>query len=1083
MPNSCLQHPVRIRPLASLIWLLVPAILGLIPLHAAHGAVLTWNKLPIGEELVFRFDKSLPVAEPRQRGLTQIQIPIPGSFWQNERTPIIPDLSSSELIKEVQISPEGVFIQTRSGDFILSSSTDPKRKEIAIELYPPAPYEPEIKPGQPQVPTAPTPGADESATAVNATPDLIEGSVAQDAVPPTQTTMNSSAASGPDIASGDNPPDLPAEGSSLSGLASVRSRIVRPGQDQKTQDLAQEPAQSVLRRPIDRASTTPIHDRESPAVQTGDNAVAPEQVTPASQSPGVTASGRNATPLLTQIKITGPASTEVNQTDIKAEDQPDEKVTPSETDQATAVPPTPDGPTTTQRPASENADTAQSSAQSPGPSATIEPEPILPKPASVDAPASQPASAPNASGEFNMTGATSETAEPGESAEFNASNVSNASGTGLEDNSTAELEELYKTAQSALLTGDLEAGRAAVTSMIEHPKIPEPLHEELLYTLADITMKEGLNDLEGNFASIQEAYEAAKNSNLDSRNVPEALSRLGYLHLFVGNVPEAKGYFDLLRRKYPDDRRVAMIDYYWGEHYLRLKDYGRAAEHFQYAIQNFPMSLAVQPSTVGLLRAFTGLGYFDKALEIVNGIEKRWPGYYLSDPSFLMSAGYAAMLSDNPTRAKDYFWAYANLVPDAPDVDVAMARIGDILLKENDLDAAREIYHRTSEAYPSREGGLISRMRLAEEGVLDQPSIADMNPVFSRPESNPEQIYNSILEHPDSPLAPVARLKLAMWQLWNKKYDASLKEILRFQADYPEHELLPKAREVADTALRDWLTNDLELEDFEGVALHWGAHENQYQDRDLDPRIRLIVATAFMQTGRSQEALDMARPFVFGPAPRGEFSEQGLEVTLAMQVELQQWQDILELSKVVASWNLGQERQRQVDYATALAHEKLEQASSAQPLWTKLATDMGLTDTQRGYAHYFLGREALGAGNLEQATILGQEALALFQKEKNDIPKLKETLELLIQAADKGGRAQDALAWTLEYDGYITENDPSWPAHTYRKAMLFRKNSENDKWRENLNRLKELFPNSLHGRMAAAELEGIRIEREVQKFR
>lgn len=1064
---------MRTRPLASLIWLLVPAILGLIPLHAAHGAVLTWSKLPNGEELVFRFDKSLPVAEPRQRGLTQIQLPIPGSFWQKEPTPKIPDLSSSELIKEVQISPEGVFILTRSGDFILSSSTDPKRKEIAIELYPPAPYEPEIKPAQPQVPPAPTSEAAENATDVNATPDLIERSAAQDAVPPTQTAMASSAALGPDNASDENPPDLPAEDSSLSGLTSVRSRIVRPGQDQESQRIAQEPTQSALRRPIDRASTAPGQDREPLPAQTKSDAVAPEEFTPAPQSPVVTASGQNATPLLTQIKIKGPGSSEVNQTDVQPDEQTaGQTATHPESDQPSAVPPTPDVSTATQRPANANVGTVQSPAQS----GTSEPEPMLPEPAPADAPATQTASASSPSGEFNATG------EPGEPADFNASHVSNSSGTGAEDNSTAELEELYKTAQSALLAGDLKAGRAAVTSMIEHPKIPEPLYEELLYTLADITMKEGLDDLEGNFASILEAYEAAKNSNLDSRNVPEALSRLGYLHLFVGNVPEAKGYFDLLRRKYPDDRRVAMIDYYWGEHYLRLKDYGRAAEHFQYAIQNFPMSLAVQPSTVGLLRAFTGLGYFGKALEIVNSIEKRWPGYYLSDPSFLMSAGYAAMLSDNPARAKDYFWAYANLVPDAPDVDVAMARIGDILLKENNLDAAREIYHRTSEAYPSREGGLISKMRLAEEGVLDQPSIADMNPVFSRPESNPEQIYNSILEHADSPLAPVARLKLAMWHLWNKKYDASLKEILRFQDDYPEHELLPKAREVADTALRDWLTNDLELEDFEGVVLHWGTHENLYQDRDLDPRIRLIVATAFMQTGRSQEALDMARPFVFD-APRGEFSEPGLEVTLAMQVELQEWQDILELSKEVASWNLGQERQRQVDYATALAHEKLEQSSSAQPLWTKLATDMGLTDTQRGYAHYFLGREALAAGNLERATILGQEALSLLQKEKNDIPKLKETLELLIQAADKGGRAQDALAWTLEYDGYITDNDPGWPAHTYRKAMLFKKNSENGKWRETLNRLKELFPNSLHGRMAAAELEGVRIEREVEKFR
>ena len=38
------------------------------------------------------------------------------------------------------------------------------------------------------------------------------------------------------------------------------------------------------------------------------------------------------------------------------------------------------------------------------------------------------------------------------------------------------------------------------------------------------------------------------------------------------------------------------------------------------------------------------------------------------------------------------------------------------------------------------------------------------------------------------------------------------------------------------------------------------------------------------------------------------------------------------------------------------------------------------------------------------------------------------------------------------------------------------------RWRETLLGLKERFPNTLYGRMAAAELEGVRIEREVEKF-
>ena len=1035
---------MRTRPLASLIWLLVPAILGFFPLHAAFGATLTWQKLPKKEVLVFKFESRLPSAEPRQRGLTQVQIPIPWSFWQKERKPRNPAYSESSLIKEMTITQDGVFIQTRSDDFVFSSSTDPKLKTLTLEFYPPV----QDEEPKPQNGTREQAGETEelpgNATQTNASvpdePAQTLAPLAQDneTQPVTPAQPDSAEASRNTTALSDQTPSLPPAPSFLSGASTLRSKIMRPGQEDPQQAGTEATAISdfQVRRPIDRSAPPSLQAQNTTAIET-----APSAGSPPAQNQSAALPAGNAE--LPQVDADTTATAQRESVDSPPAIMPEGAAVPAQVD---APQPAPEDLATQTTAEKRAAGTDVGPAQA-------APEKIQPEP--------EPQAQNNSLTALNAT----------------------TQDNGTLDNSTAELETLYKTAQTALMTGDIKNGRAAVTAMIEHPKAPAPLREELLYTLADIVMQEGKEDMEGNFTAILDAYEEAKYSNPNSPNVPEALSRIGYLHLSVGNVPEAKGYFDLLRRKYPDNPRVAMIDYYWGEHYLRRKEYARAAEHFQYVVQNFPMSAAVQPSTVGLLKAFTELGFFEKAMEIVNSIEKRWPKYYLSDPSFLMAAGYAAMLSGNLDRAKDFFWAYTNIVPQAPDVDVAMARIGDIHLKQGKSDSAREIYHRTAEAYPDREGGLIAQMRLAEEGVLDAPSIADMDPVFGRSSANPEQIYSRILEHADSPLAPVARLKLAMWQLWNKKFADSLESIHRFQEDYPGHELLPKAREVADKALRDWIMQDLDKKDYAGAAQHWTDHEHMYQGRELDPQIRLVLATAFMQTGQLQKALDMAKPFVFGGIPRGEFSEAGLDLTLAMLVDLQQWRDILELATRVAPWNLGIERQRQVDYAAALAHEKLDQPTKAKPLWTKLATDVGLTDTQRGYAHYFLGRGAMISGDMEQASILGQEALELLKKEKADLSKIKETLELLVQAADRSGRSQEALAWSLEYDDYVSEDDRDWPAHTYRKAMLYKKNGEMKKWSENLNRLRELFPNSLHGRMAAAELEGVRLEKEAGKFR
>lgn len=1035
---------MRAHLLASLIWLLVPAILGFFPLHDAFGASLTWSAAAEKEELVFTFESRLPDAEPRQRGLTQILIPTGWNFWQQQRKPKIPDFSSSSIVSSVSITPDGIIIQTRTDDFLFSSSIDTKGKALTVEFFrPPAQEEtaPQNATGQEAEHASNASVVHPEAPASNASQETAPRSV-EEVTLPEETQENATAPAtnatadatppGEPAATQEQPPEWAANATPLSGPSSLRGRIERPGLDAQNRTAESTPGESRVRRPIDRGAAPPreagVLSGNETAVngQVGnisDPAATASQTAPANGTTPESAleQGRNATAESTLAQVqageggTGNASTD-NATDQARIDE-------AQTGEATG-------------------------------------------------PAREP-SVGNASEQLAANGTADLT--------LNATQHAMANATG--DNSTAELEALYATAQSATTVGDWKSAKTAMTAMLAHPKIPDRLREELLYTLANVQMNDGMNDLEGNFTTILEGFETAKNANPSSPNVPEALSSLGYLHLAVGNVPEAKGHFDLLRRKYPDDPRVAMIDYFWGEHYARHKQYGRAVEHFQYAIQNFPMSKAVQPSTVGLLKAYTELGFFDKALETVNSIEKRWPSYYLTDPSFLMAAGYASMLAGNLARAKDYFWAYVNIVPQANDADVAMARIGDILLKQDKREAAREMYHRTSEAYPDREGGLIALMRLAEEGVLDAPSIGDMDPAFKRPEVDPEDIYTRILSHADSPLAPVARLKLAMWRLWNKKFPESLEDVRRFQQDYPAHELLPKAREVADKALRDWVMNDLAKGDFAGAARHWTDHLDLYRDREPEPQLRLAVATAFMRTGQPREALDMARPFVFGPVPRGEHSEPGLDLTLALLVDLQQWQDVVELGKRVAGWGLGPDRQRQVDYALALAHEKLDQPAPARPLWAKLATDLNLTDTQRGYAHYFLGRGAMQAGNLERATILGQEALELLKKEKDDLPKIMETLELLVQAAERSGRTQDALAWSLEYDGYVSRDHAEWPRHTYRKAILFKKNGDMKKWRESLNAITELFPSSLYGRMAAAELEGVRLEREVEKFR
>ncbi len=645
----------------------------------------------------------------------------------------------------------------------------------------------------------------------------------------------------------------------------------------------------------------------------------------------------------------------------------------------------------------------------------------------------------------------------------------------------ADVQAQLALAEAALADGYLAKSRGILQSLLDRPDLPGELREELLFMVADIMMQENKDNLAANFSTILQAYETAKNFDPPAERLPDALVNMGFLHLAVGNTPEAKGYFDYLRRRFPDDPRVPMVDYYWGEHYAAHGDFQKAADHFQYALQNYPDSEAAKASSVGLLKCMFELGFVDKALELVDNIEKRWPDSARQYPAFLMSAGYTTMMKGQLDRAREYFWRYYNLVPRGPDADMALVHIGDIFVKTGKHDAARDIFHKVVVDFPIKEGGLIAQMRLAEEGLL-APSGDFIGSSTNRTALDPERVYTQILKDPTSSLAPVARLKLAMLHLWNKRHAKALEEAKRFQTDYPKHELAPKAREVEGKAIREWIRASLEHGDFKTLLDAWDRYGNLLvKDGEMEPQIRAAVAKALMATGQADKGIEMTKPLIFA-RPKNAYSEPGLDLVLPTLVDAKRWREVVDVVREASTWNPPPEKQRLLDYTAALAHENLDQREESKKYWRKIATDLNYPEDQRVYALYFLARDAMAGGDVERAGILAQDTLNLLLKDKKDVPKIKDCLEMLIRAAEASGRDRDALSWILQYDEYISESDPNWPAFTYRKALLYKKLGDQAKWREIVQGMITKKPDDLYSRMGASELEGLRLEQETKKF-
>jgi TolA-binding protein len=590
----------------------------------------------------------------------------------------------------------------------------------------------------------------------------------------------------------------------------------------------------------------------------------------------------------------------------------------------------------------------------------------------------------------------------------------------------------------------------------------------------------------GNFERMIRALQRAMNIGPDSPDYPHALYAAGDIQLKVGNEPEARAYFTLLRKHHPDHPDVPRSYLSWGLHFLGVGQWEKSAQALQTVVETYPQSDVVREAAVALVKALKEGGYFDQAFEISTFVDRRWPRYYMEDHEFLRLEGIIALEMGKFELARRKLWTNYNLVPEAPGADLVMARLGDIYLLQGLNEVARQTYELTALKHPDQEGGLIATMRLAEQGIFDAPSVVEMFSIFDRPVNvSPQEIYTRITgEFPDSPLAAVAQLKLAMWLLWKGRSGEAIDAVASLRKRFPDADLWPRGLEVAGKGFEKWVEEPLKAGRFDDILAFW----NRYPFlRDtlpsLDAEAQLAMALTFWTTGsldKSQEICERVmedRRF----ADDDRSTAFGLYLTIA--ADRQQWKEIVTLGERGSVLPLLPEDQSQLRYATALAGENLGKADGSGSEWESLATDMNLKPTQQGFAYFFLGRHAQSRKDMDRAYHFTQQALSLFLREGREKGRIRDCLDQLIVISEQTGRTMKALEWAHEYAKLLPENDPDWPSFQYRLARLYRAGGDEETWRKILTSLKDKFPGGIYGKMAATDLREEDLDQRTRSFR
>lgn len=626
-------------------------------------------------------------------------------------------------------------------------------------------------------------------------------------------------------------------------------------------------------------------------------------------------------------------------------------------------------------------------------------------------------------------------------------------------------------AEAEKLAGNYDVAKNMLSDLLAKSDLAPEVREEAAHALASNYVDMYKDDPGPHYDEILGALQRAINVNPNSFRVPEALLHLGMLNLRVGNLPEAKGYFNVLTKKYPTDVNVPLVNFYWGEYYFDRGDYKKAAEEYQTVVEKFPESKYVREGAMGLAKTLVRTGRYKEAAQIADYIDKRWPRYYIEFPQILRIDGDIAYRNGDYQKARDDYMMFYNIMPKVKDADLVLAKLGDIYAKLGKRGAAVDFYNMAVKDYPDEEGGLIAKMRLAEQGVHDQPNISEMFSLFGKPRyGSPEEIYRSIIrDHPKSPLAPLAQIKLAMWLLYNQNYPESLKAAARFLERYPKNELAPKAENVAITSFEKMAGDLIAHKDYATLTETYLSNPILPANRGLlSDRTRLGLALAFFRTGKTKEALTEALPFI-GPQ-ESDNGNMALVMALTIYQNEQAWRDIVQLARKVQNWRFGPSQRRDIEFTVATALDNLGESSRALPLWRKLAGDQSLESEKRCYAMYFMAKHSMDNKELEKAALYANEAAFMFQETGRDPDKLRASLNILVEATKGLGQNEKALEWARQYAAQCTKGSDEWAANELRIASLQSALGDMDGWRKTLTGMRDAAPDSLYGRMAASDL-------------
>lgn len=623
------------------------------------------------------------------------------------------------------------------------------------------------------------------------------------------------------------------------------------------------------------------------------------------------------------------------------------------------------------------------------------------------------------------------------------------------------------------------------------PGISPEMLEKTLYYISDCAWARYADNPLAGYEAIVSATSEAMNANLRSPRVPEALLRLGLANVNVGNLVDAGGYVVALLRRYPDYPGVAQGFTALGKAQLKRGLNERAEQSFSIVLDKYPESSYLQEASVGLAEALSKQKKFQNAQLILDFISKRWPRYYIDQPTFLLLQASTDKALGKMPAALNLYWLYYNLVPGNSGNDALLLELGDIYARQGAWHTAEFVYRYVERQYAGTSPAALAMLRLAEKGIYDSPiSYAEMSAVFAKAGSGTLwKIYHELAaSSKTAPEAVLARLKEAMWLYWDKKYTEAMGKAADFIDAYPDNANVPEARDIIWEAFQKELANSLAENNYGRILILWNGFPLVRERYGApDSRMRYVLAQGLLERGDDAAALAMLAEFLKSPMDPN-YGEAAFTEFFNRYLKAGAWDKVLDLGKLVSTWPMNKQLRNQLDYAMALSAQNLNLAGPALAMWAQLADRQDIPLYQRAYATYFLARDAEERKDIKNAYALNRKVVELFtqlqdeRSDKADPQRIKDALAALMDISEVANRVPEALEWVERYNVYAPAQSPEYPGLRFREARLYRKLGDASRAQALLEDIVRNYPTSPFAQAAASELRTFEVSRDLQNF-